>query len=380
MSTGQTVPPAEHARDALRCRACARRHPLDDIRWRCDCGGLLDIAWEPALDPDAIVTRQPSLWRYRDALPLIEACAPVTLGEGFTPLLPMTFDSQTVWVKQDHLFPTGSYKDRGASVLVSQVRGLGVERVVEDSSGNAGSAIAAYCAHAGIQCTIYVPESTSPAKLEQIQAYGAKLVRVPGSREDTARAVWEAAQTAYYASHSWNPFFFHGTKTFAYEVVEQLNWRAPDSVVLPVGNGTLLLGAAIGFEELRRAGIIRHRPRLVGVQAAACAPLCRAYHAQAYEVPAATRGQTMAEGIAIAEPVRGEQILQAVRQSGGTMIAVEEDAIDAALHDLWRQGFYVEPTAAATIAGLRQYLRDLDRDESIVSVLTGHGLKAAGHG
>jgi threonine synthase len=255
---------------------------------------------------------------------------------------------------------------------------LGIRRVVEDSSGNAGCAIAAYCARAGIACTIYVPEDTSPAKVAQIQWYEADLCRVPGTRQDTADAVMAAAEHTYYASHSWNPFFFQGTKTFAYEVCEQLGWRAPDALVLPTGNGTLLLGAAIGFGELRDAGIVHRVPRLIAVQAENCAPLVRAFRE---ELPGTTQagagsGPTLAEGIAIAKPIRGAQIVEAVRESGGTFLAVPEDEIVRALRAMAAQGFYIEPTSAATIAGVEQYLPEAGMDETIVSVFTGHGLKA----
>ena len=279
-------------------------------------------------------------------------------------------------LKQDHLFPSGSYKDRGAAVLVSKVKELGIPRVVEDSSGNAGCAVAAYCAQAGIGCTIMVPEATSPAKLTQIRLHGAELIRVPGSRQETAEAALRLAQNSYYASHSWNPFFFQGTKTFAYEISEQLGWRAPDAVVLPVGNGTLLLGAAIGFGDLLRSGVIAKMPRLVAVQAAACAPLAQAFAGEdVVSLRVDANQRTLAEGIAIATPVRGPQILAAVRNSRGCFLTVSEDDIVAALLDLAGQGFYVEPTSAATIAGLRQYLGMSD-DSLVVSVLTGHGLKS----
>ena len=161
------------------------------------------------------------------------------MGEGFTPLEEIELDGHRVLLKIDYLFPTGSYKDRGATVLISKVKELGIRKVVEDSSGNAGSAIAAYCAKAGIECEIYVPQATSPEKLVQIQAYGATLKRVEGSREKTAEVAMGAASKFYYASHCWNPFFLHGTKTFAFEIWEQMDGKVPDVLILPVGHGTL---------------------------------------------------------------------------------------------------------------------------------------------
>ena len=199
------------------------------------------------------------------------------MNEGFTPLEEIAFDGNRTLMKIDYLFPTGSYKDRGATVLMSKMKEWGVQKVVEDSSGNAGSAIAAYCAKAGIECEIYVPQYTSSEKTVQIQAYGATLRKVQGSRERTAEVAMEAASKIPYASHCWNPFFLHGTKTFAFEVWEQMDWKAPDVLVLPIGHGTLFLGAYIGFKELKEAGMIKRIPRLVGVQSASCAPLYRAF-------------------------------------------------------------------------------------------------------
>ncbi len=360
----------------LVCTKCKTSYPLDEPRWRCDCGGVLDIDLQPAFDLAGIKGSKPTLWRYREAIPLKDDDNVVSLDEGFTPLTEMTIDGKAVFIKQDQLFPTGSYKDRGASVLVSKVKELGIKEVVEDSSGNAGSAIAAYCARAGIGCHVYVPEDTAAGKLAQIRHYGATLHQVPGTREDTARAALLAAEKTYYASHAWNPFFFQGTKTFAFEVCEQLGWKPPDTVILPVGNGTLLLGACIGFRELRQAGITARVPRIVGVQAENCAPLYHAYRKNMSEASPVETKETLAEGIAIARPIRGRQIIDAVRQTGGEFLVVSEDEIVKSLLEVCRQGYYIEPTSAATIAGVRKYLPDSRQGEVIVSVFTGHGLKA----
>ena len=246
---------------------------------------------------------------------------------------------------------------------------------MEDSSGNAGCAIAAYCAQARIKCEIFVPEDTAVGKLAQIRMYGARLNRIPGYREDTAHAVLNAAESDYYASHSWNPFFFQGTKTFAFEVCEQLGWKAPDSLIVPVGNGTLLLGASIGFNELMAAGLTHKIPRIVGVQAASCAPLYKAFKENLEEIPKIDKKDTLAEGIAIAEPIRGKQILEAVKKSKGAFISVDDLEIRKSIRRLCEMGFYIEPTSAATIAGLSKYLESSHPDEIIVSVFTGHGLK-----
>lgn len=363
----------------LICTRCGATRPPDPLCWQCACGGPFDLIFEARFPLDQIVRRPPTMWRYREAIPLPANTRIVSLGEVMTPLLPLDFAGHTVWIKQDHLFPTGSYKDRGAAVLVNHLATLDIKQVVEDSSGNAGSAIAAYCARAGIAAEIYVPADTPAAKTAQIKAYGAQLRRIPGNRQDTAHAVLTAAQTTCYASHVWNPFFFHGTKTWAYEVCEQLGWRAPDTVILPVGNGTLLLGAAIGFRDLLRAGVIAHLPRIIGVQAQACAPIYKAFNENLDKIVHFEGQHTVAEGIAIAEPARGPQIIRTVRENRGFLIAVDEAEILASLRSMWQQGFYIEPTSAATIAGVLRYMQDAGNDELIVSTLTGHGLKAAGH-
>ena len=362
----------------LVCQRCESTYPLDAPVWRCQCGGLLAVNFSARFDLERIGSRPPDLWRYREALPIGCEEPIVSFGEGFTPLVEIDIAGRTVLAKQDYLFPTGSYKDRGAAVLVSKAAEIGVRHVVEDSSGNAGCAIAAYCARAGIACDIYVPEATSEAKLAQIRFYGARLHRIPGSRLQTARAALEAAGDTYYASHSWNPFFFQGTKTFAFEVCEQLGWRAPNTVVLPVGNGTLLLGCDVGFRELRDAGVIDRLPKLVAVQASNCAPLTDAFDAGQNEPARVSPEATLAEGIAIAEPVRGAGILAAVRETGGCFVRVDEDDIAVALRDLGRQGLYVEPTAAAAIAGVRACCAAAAPSESIVTALTGSGLKSTG--
>jgi threonine synthase len=298
------------------------------------------------------------------------------MGEGFTPLEEFEFNGNPVLIKIDYLFPTGSYKDRGATVLISKMKEWGVQKVVEDSSGNAGSAIAAYCAKAGIECDIYVPHETSPGKLVQIKAYGATLKKVEGSRERTAEKAMEAAAEIPYASHCWNPFFLHGTKTFAFEVWEQMNWKVPDTLVLPIGHGTLFLGVFIGFRELKKAGLIKRIPKMVGVQSLSCAPLYQAFKKGWREPGLIEKKETIAEGIAIAEPVRGRQILDVVRETGGEILAVTEKEIRVALKEMGRKGHFIEPTSSATIAGLKKYLKGKRGKETVVSTFTGMGLKS----
>jgi len=366
------MPEAEE-RANLVCTFCGRRFSLDEPRWRCDCGHPLNLEFKGRLDTEKIKKGPASIWRYREALPIEDDGNIVSFGEGFTPLIKAEILGKPVLLKLEFLFPTGSFKDRGASVLISKVKELGIKKVVEDSSGNAGCAIAAYCARAGIECHIYVPESTSPAKLVQIKSYGAHLHKIPGTRADTANAALEAAQDHYYASHSWNPFFFQGTKTFAFEIWEQLKMKAPDTAIIPTGNGTLLIGTFLGFQELLNLGLIQKMPKLIAVQAGGCAPLSLAFQSGQKEIPEIKALPTIAEGIAISQPIRGAQILEIVHQTEGKILTVSEKEIIEAMRTLGALGIFAEPTAAVAVAA---FLNMPVSVETVVVPITGHGLKS----
>ena len=314
----------------------------------------------PRFDRSVFASRPPTLWRYWEALPFATDTAPVSFDEGYTPLLRVTVRDVPIWLKQDQLFPSGSYKDRGASVLISHVRALGIERVVEDSSGNAGASLAAYAARASIMATVYVPAHASPVKQAQIAAYGADVVSVPGPRTEAARAVLAAVEAgAAYASHVYHPLIHHGMKTLAFEICEQLATplaardlvllHTPDAVIVPLGHGSLLLGLAQGYRELLDAGCIDRLPRLFGIQAAPCAPLAEAWEKNAAVVSPVEEGKTVAEGVCIAEPLRDWEILAAIRRTKGGILAVPDEETIAAQRRLAHQGFYVEPTSALEI-------------------------------
>ena len=338
--------------------------------WLSPEGNLLDLEMETSFPKEKIALRPPSMWRYREAIPVKNDACILSVKEGFTPILPIEINSKNLIVKQEQLFSTGSYKDRGASVLMSKVHELGIKEVIQDSSGNAGCAIAAYAAKASIQCTLFVQANTSESKLTQMRAYGATLKLIEGSREDVAAAALQAAQNLYYASHSYNPFFVHGTKTFAYELCEQLGWKMPDSIVLPAGNGTLIIGCYIGLLDLMKAGILTTMPKLIAVQAANCAPLAAKFTGKDFVQSA----PTIAEGIAIAKPIRGDQMLEGVKKSNGMFITVTENEIQSAWKACAQKGFYIEPTSAATIAGALKYADGFEGE--IATLFSGHGLKS----
>jgi threonine synthase len=229
-----------------------------------------------------------------------------------------------------------------------------------------------------MRCDIYVPEGTSAAKNRQIAAHGATVTMVPGSREDCAAAAARAADTAgvFYASHVHNPFFLQGTKTYAYEIWEQLG-GVPDTLVLPVGNGTLVLGAVQGLTDLLGAGLVDRLPRVIAVQAEQCAPLARAFTAGRDEADQVRAGSTLAEGIAIAAPARHRQILTAVRATAGAIVTVSEDAIRSARMRLAARGWYVESTAAVSLAVVDELPHLFRLGETVVIPLCGAGLKDA---
>jgi len=363
----------------LRCERCDALTPASLTTWRCPaCAGPL--AWSTTrrfTRADIDVTAS-GFWRYGAVLP-VEYGNTVSFGESVTPLVGGHLDGFPLWFKLDYLLPSGSYKDRGAAVMISALRSLGMTHAVEDSSGNAAAAVAAYSARAGIPCTVFAPATASPAKLIQSAALGARVERVTGSRDDVARAAMAAAAAtpgATYASHNWHPFFIEGVKTWALEVWAQ--GLLPRNVVATVGSGSMLLGAALAFAELRAGGELAELPRLFAVQPAACAPVVQAFETGATDVTPFAIGATIAEGAAIANPVRGREVLAAIRASNGGAVAVPEEAIVAALRDLGRQGFFVEPTAAVAAAGAWALLASgaIAPAEPTVVLLSGSGLKA----
>ena len=358
------------------CSRCYSRFAVNTFAYRCECGGAFDLEkMPPKLSLGRLKSRANSIWRYREVLPIIKDENIVTLGEGMTPLIKERIFDKEILLKLDHLFPSGSYKDRGASVLISKIKELGIKTVIDDSSGNAGAAIAAYCARAGITCEIYCPETASEAKLVQISLYGAKLNKIPGSREDTAKVIQKKAKEVFYASHNWNPFFIEGTKTVFYEICEQLDWKVPDSIIMPVGYGTIILGIALAGRELMDMGMINHLPKLVAVQTEAISPIYQAFTKGKTKVTPLARGwHTYAEGIACLNPIRGEQILKVLWQTDGEVIKVSEEEIAEGINTLAQKGIYVEPTSAVVVGALNKSLK-VEEGKTNVVILTGSGLK-----
>lgn len=343
----------------------------------CDCGGLLDLVQVSDVLPlsDTPLPLASTSYRYSDQLPCrLEDLLQVSLGADMvTPLLPYRRNADT-WLKCDQLLPTGSFKDRGASVLVAMALQHGVERLVVDSSGNAGTAIAAHAARAGIECEVFVPSTTSPEKIRQAAAMGATVRLVSGTRADTQKAAAAAAfsEGSFYASHIFNPHFHHGVKTWAFEVYDQLG-EGPGTVLLPVGNGSLLLGVVLGFEELLEQGRIQKMPKIIAVQSETCQTLSDGY----VHIPVGRTTKPFAEGIATDDPARRNQMRSVLNKTKGSAVFVSDAQILSAQKDLGLQGFYIEPTGAVAWAGYLAIANIEQLPDPVVVALTGNGLKTS---
>jgi threonine synthase len=351
--------------------------PLDQPRW---CGpdrAPLLLTQMAGLTRDQIDPSVRSVWRYQAAFPL-RVEQPITLGEGCTPLVRCTIADTEVLLKCEWFNPTCSFKDRGASVMLSLLRSQGIINVLEDSSGNGGAAVSAYAAAGGMAATIMTPTSTSAAKTVEMRAHGAIVELIPGSRQDTADAAVARSESTFYASHNWHPFFLHGTKTLAYELWEDLGFRAPDNIITPCGAGSNVLGCGIGFSELLRAGQIESMPRIFAAQPANCAPIAAAFLAGSDDPTPIEVSPTIAEGTAIARPIRLREVLGTLRESLGGAVRLTEAEIATATLDLARIGIYVEPTAAQSAAAYRKLLETgtVTAEQTTVLVMTGSGLKA----
>ncbi|MDX9992223.1 MAG: pyridoxal-phosphate dependent enzyme [Anaerolineales bacterium] len=368
------------------CTNCGRPYPEQGTPYKCPkCGGLFDWKSWPEFDPAQVEACQPGLWRYRHAFgatPL--SLDAVSLGEGQTPLVWVDCFGRQVACKCEFNNPSGSFKDRGMTILVSFLKSRGVRAALEDSSGNAGASFAAYAARAGFDASVYVPAAASGPKLEQIQAYGAKIFPIAGARSQVARAAEQAVtppaglakllpQTLpAYASHAWMPQVLAGYATAAYEIYEQIG-GAPGAVICPVGQGGLFLGLYRGFEALQRAGLTDRIPRLVGVQARACAPLWALATAGSAGLGFVTEGETVAEGIRIRMPLRAGALLQIAQAGFGEFVVVDEPDILPGRDQLAKRGLYVEPTSAILWNALEQKISSLPNP--VVAILTGSGLK-----
>lgn len=317
------------------------------------------------------------MWRYVDFLPPSMRRRVVTLDEGDTPLVKAS--TPNIFLKLEFINPSGSFKDRGSAALLTSLRNTveDLRGVTEDSSGNAGASIAAYCASIGLPCVIFGGESMVSEKALQIRMYGAELNIVKGSREQVAsEAVKEAERRGYvYVGHAWNPYFVEGMKTAAYEIAEQTSWNPPDEIYLPVSAGTLLIGLVNGFADMVEAGVVEKPPKIVAVQPEANHPLYTAYKKTAPTKKVVEK--SVADALSLTNPPRLRQMVDLLRSVKGDVEVVSEEEILKAQRQLGWLGVFAEPSAAVSYAAVRRKLDDIiTSDVSVLVIVTGWGLKS----
>jgi threonine synthase len=359
------------------CDTCNIQADLIPQQFCCDCGGAFEFIARDDFDPISILDSDYSVWRYRHLLPLDFSEPRVCLGMGWTPLVRLDLNGREVLLKLDFLSPTGCYKDRGTTVVINILSHAGVKTIVDDSSGNAGASVSAYANAAGMRADIFVPAHASAAKKSQIAMYGATVHPVAGPRAKTTEAALNAIDgERVYASHAYHPGFLLGQQTAAWELWEQLGGRPPDWMIIPLAQGGNLLGYWFGFRRLLWAGVIDQMPRLVAVQSDQVAPLARAYERGLDDVPPVSPGKTIAEGIAVSNPIRGKRLLQAIRETEGLVVEVSDPDVLDAQGRLARHGIWVEPTSATVLAAYRKLEAQIDPSDSVMLALTGSGLKS----
>lgn len=368
----------------LQCSKCAQRLSGEKPHTVCPSdGGSLYVRYDLAalkgkFTPDVLRGRAATMWRYREVLPGEQ---PVTLGEGFTPLLPSR-EYPGVYIKDEGLNPTGSFKARGLCAAVTMAREYGLKKLAVPSAGNAASALAAYCAAAGIEAHIFMPKDVPAANLVECKAYGAKVTLVDGLISDCARMVNERKQAEGWFDISTlkEPFRVEGKKTMGYEVAEQLDWELPDAIFYPTGGGVGLIGMWKAFEEMEQLGWLngKKRPKMVSVQASGCAPVVKAWSEHKPVAEIWQNAQTMAAGLRVPKPYADYIILDILQQSGGTAIAVSEHEIFQAVEE-WasQEGVFAAPEGAACLAAYKTLLAQgfLKPSDKVVLFNTGSGLK-----
>lgn len=346
------------------------------LAFKCpSCGEPLDVKLDFNFEPDKIRTGNYSLWRYEQFFPYTQERKKITLSEGWTPVVRF---SDNVYVKLESANPTGSFKDRGSTVLFSALHELIREAggyISEDSSGNAGASMAAYAARAGLNARIYVPESVAGPKFNQIQFYGAQVTKVSGGRARVAEEAQKVERRKFYVGHILHPLFRDGMRSLAYELLEQFGWSVPERVYLPVSAGTLLLGLISGFKHLSDSGGIDALPKIVACQTQQVSPLYHLFKGLEYNPPETVT--SIADALVSVKPPLLDMMVKRLKEVKGDAIMVGEDEIIEAFLELARSGFFVEPSSAVAFAGYKKQLRTnvISKENKVVIVLTGNGLK-----
>ena len=357
----------------------------------CACGAPLlaryDLALARSWSRDTLAGRTPTMWRYAEMLPLLPGDDPVTLGEGFTPLLHAralgrTLGLSRLFVKDESLNPTNSFKARGQSAAITRARGLGATTISVPSAGNAGNAMAAYAARAGLQAKVFLPRDAKAPFVRECALYGADVTLVDGLITDAGRLAAERGGPLgwYDVSTLKEPYRVEGKKTMAYELAEQMDWTWPDWIIYPTGGGTGLIGMWKAFEELERIGWVRpqRRPRMVSVQAEGCAPIVRAFEQGTDKAAAWTDAHTVADGLRVPRAIGDFLMLRAVRESGGTAVAVSDAEMVADMREIGRlEGISAAPEGGAALSAIRRLVQQgtIAAGDTVVLFNTGGALK-----
>jgi threonine synthase len=375
------------------CSACGAPHEarrLQNLCTKCQKPLLAKYdlsAVSRTLTRDAIAARQDhTLWRYRELLPLPQNIEPISLGEGGTPLLPATcFGEQiglrNLWIKDESVNPTQSFKARGLSVAVSMAKHLGATKLAVPSAGNAGSALAAYAARAGLEAHVFMPRDTPRANIIECRQLGAHLTLIDGLITDCGAEIArrKEAEGWFDMSTLKEPYRLEGKKTLGYELIQQLDWSLPDAILYPTGGGTGLIGIWKAFDEMEALRWIdAKRPRMFSVQASGCAPIVRAFEAKAEHASEFPTAHTCASGLRVPKAIGDFLILRILRQSGGGAIAVQDDEMITVTREVGAaEGLFVAPEGAACFAALRLLVESgkIRRDEQVVIFNTGSGIK-----
>lgn len=375
----------------LQCPACGRTYSADVVRTVCedaDCASSLFARYDLASAPSKSILagRPATMWRYKEFLPVLSTENIVTLGEGFTPILPLTNlkhfagSNEVLW-KDEAGNPTGSFKARGIGAAVSKAKELGIDTIVTPTAGNAGGALAAYAARAGIKAIVYMPKLTPQVFKDECRLYGADLIEVDGNISDCGRMANEQA-----ILHGWfqvstlkEPYRLEGKKTMGYEIAEQLNWQLPHVILYPTGGGTGLIGIWKAFDEMEQMGWIgSYRPRMVAVQSQSCNGIVQAFHGQQTSSAFVDGGFTIANGLRVPKPYADKIILKVLRDSNGTAIDIPDEQMSQALKEIARhEGMLVAPEGAALWQAFKQLKANgwIKEQERVLLLNTGSGYK-----
>ncbi len=378
----------------LECTNCGKTYSVEEIHTTCPaCDKVLYARYDldaarRHFSKDDLLKRAGNMWRWFELMPVHDENNIVTLGEGYTPLLPLRtlgkqFGAANLFIKEEGLNPTGSFKARGLSAAVSKAKELGVRAIGMPSAGNAGSALAAYGARAGMRIYVFIPADTPEMMKREGSAYGANLYLVKGLINDAGKIVREHAATRgwFDVSTLKEPYRAEGKKTMGFEIAEQFEWELPDAILYPTGGGTGIVGMWKAFDELEALGWIGSaRPKMISVQAEGCGPIVKAFHDGVRHAEPWCHARTIAPGIRVPAAIADYLILDAMRASGGTGVTVSDQEILDSIHELARtEGIFAAPEGAATYAGYKKLIDAgfLKPEEKVVLFNTGSGLKTA---